>query len=119
MGELVDQGADPESVVPDAFYVIRRGANDIDPRGGTFSCTVGPTLDSAAFALPHGKIRVTTVGAIRSLGGIVRWVLEKSRHGTINRQHVDVVLQGPHLFSELQTNPVPKNQRIDGDIESN
>jgi hypothetical protein len=112
----VQQGADPDQVVPDGYYVIRGGAADFDPNGGTYSCTVGPTPEAAAAALPHGKIRITTVEKIRVFGGIVRWTPEVSRYGTINKQHVDVILSGLHPFETLQSNPVPKEQRIDGII---
>jgi hypothetical protein len=114
--QAVQHGVDPEQVVPDDYFVTRGGAAEFAPQGGTYSCTVGPTLEAAAAALPHGRIRVSTIGRIRALGGIVRWSPETSRHGTINKQHVDVIFQGIHAFTAIQPNPVPKDQRIDGKI---
>lgn len=83
--------------------------------GARFSGAAGPTLEAAAAAVPHGQIRVTTAGAIRAQGGVVEWSLDRSRHNTPNRQHVHITEAGSSTFSELQPNPVPRKQRIDGD----
>jgi hypothetical protein len=113
--EAVQKGADPAAVVPNEYALVRGGANTASNPGEPFSGAVGPTLEGAAAAVPHGQIRATTVGAVRARGGIVEWVPETSRHGTVNRQHVNVTEKGPSTFSTLQPNPVPRAQRIDGD----
>jgi hypothetical protein len=113
--EAVQKGADPKQVVPDGFVVIRGGKNPVEPPGTTFSGVVGPTIEAAAAALPHGQIRVATAGAIRARGGIVEWAPEISRHGTLNQQHVNVTEVTATSFSELQGNPIPRQQRVDGD----
>jgi hypothetical protein len=82
--------------------------------GNTFSATVGPTLEAAAGAVPHGQVRATTIGAIRGRGGSVVWVAEFSPHGTLNEQHVHITEAGTTSFSGPQPNPVPKKLRIDG-----
>jgi hypothetical protein len=110
----VGHGADPETVVPDDYFVVHGGEKDIvaDDR---ISCTVGPTLEAAAAAVPHGAIRWTTVGQVRARGGTVGWMPERSRSGTLNQQHVNVKLPGGVVgFSALQKNPVKRSQRIDG-----
>lgn len=112
--EAVRKGADPRIVVSDEFIIVRGGASAVDP-AAPFSGAIGPTLEAAAAAVPHGRIRVTTAGAIRAAGGIVEWALELSRHGTSNQQHVNITEGGPTTFSELRPNPVPRVQRIDGD----
>jgi hypothetical protein len=113
--EAVRNGADPKLVVPDGFVIVRGGVNVLNPSAGPFSGAAGPTRESAAAAVPHGQIRVTTAGAIRAQGGIVEWVPELSRYGTPNQQHVNITEGGPTTFSELCLNPVPRTQRIDGD----
>jgi hypothetical protein len=115
LAEAVRKGADPKQVVPDTFLVVRGGRNPVEPPGTTFSAAVGPTVEAAAAALPHGQIRVATAGAIRARGGIVEWAPEVSRHGTVNQQHVNVTEAGATSFSELQTNPLPRQKRVDGD----
>ena len=113
--EAISKGADPQKVIPNDFVVVRGGGGALDPPGTTFSGATAPTVEAAAAAVPHGQIRVATVGAIRANGGTVEWVPELSRHGTPNRQHVDVTEIGQTGFSGLQPNPVPRQQRIDGD----
>jgi len=112
--EAVKNGADPATVVPDDFIIIRGGAKAIPPSGLAYSANFGPTLEAAAAAVPYGQIRVTTAGKIRSGGGIVVWCPENSRHGTLNQQHVHVTEGIPSTLSALQPNPVPKKLRIDG-----
>jgi hypothetical protein len=116
LAQAVQHGADPRTVVPDDFVVVRGGTRLIPAVGTTFSATVGPILEAAAAAVPHGHIRSTTVGAIRQQGGSVVWVAEFSPHGTLNEQHVEVTEAGTATFSALQPNPVPKKLRIDGGI---
>jgi hypothetical protein len=115
LAAAVAAGADPTQVVPDDYVVVRGGGSPLPPAGQTFSGAVGPTLDAAAAAVPHGQIRFTTVGTIRAAGGTVTWEPEVSRRQTTNRQHVNIVEGGPTTFSALQPNPVPRRQRIDGD----
>jgi hypothetical protein len=115
LATAVQKGADPKRVVLDTFVVLRGERNPIEPPGTTFSATAGPTVEAAAAALPHGFIRVTTAGAIRARGGIVEWAPEVSRHGTLNQQHVNVTEVGVTSFSEMQPNPIPRPQRVDGD----
>ncbi len=110
----VTAGADPRSVVPDDYVVVKGGTAPLPTDGGVFSGTVGPTLDAAACAVPHGQLRVSTVGAVRAAGGVVVWEPEVSRHLTTNLQHVNIIEAGP-TFSELRPNPVPRTARIDGD----
>jgi hypothetical protein len=108
-------GVDPTKVVPDDYVVVRGGSGPMPPAGQMFSGAVGPTANTAAAAVPHGRIRFSTVGAIRANGGTVAWAPEVSRYQTINRQHVNITEGGPTTFSALQPNPVPRRRRIDGD----
>ncbi len=114
LAEAVRNGADPKLVVPDDYVVVRGGLKPLAPPGDEFSASVGPTLEAAACAVPHGTVRVTTAGEIRGRGGTVEWFEEHTPHGTLNEQHVHVTEPGSTCFSELQRNPVPKKQRIDG-----
>jgi len=113
LAELARNGADPKRIVPNDFLVVRGGTKVLPPPGITFSATIGPTLDAAAAAVPHGQIRVASVGAIRQNGGVVEWAAETSPHGTINQQHVNVTEFGGESFSEPRPNPVPRKLRID------
>jgi len=115
LADAVKNGADPKTVVPDEFVIVRGGTAPMPEPGKTFSGAVGPTLESAAAAVPWGSIRTSTVAALRSRGGTVEWVPERSRYETINQQHVNVVEVGTSSFSDLRANPVPRNQRIDGE----
>jgi hypothetical protein len=110
----VRQGADPTTVVPDDYVIVRGGTKPIPPLGIPFSANVGPTLDAAAAAVPYGQIRVTTAGEVRRAGGIVEWAPERSRHRTLNEQHVHVTETVLSSLSPLRPNPVPKALRIDG-----
>jgi hypothetical protein len=111
---LVAAGADPTTVVPDDYVVVRGGTKPIPTAGQEYSAHVGPTLDAAAAAVPYGQVRVTTAGEIRRAGGIVNWYPQPSRHGTANNQHVHVTEMRSSILSALKPNPVPKNLRIDG-----
>lgn len=113
--EAVRNGADPKEVVPNGFAVVRGGGSPLQPSGTMFSGAAGPTLEAAASAVPHGRIRVSTAGAIRAEGGTVEWAPERSRHGTVNQQHVNITEQVPGRFSLLRPNPVTRRERIDGD----
>jgi len=114
LADAVRRGADPRVVVANEFFVIRGGMRPLPPAGQYFSANVGPTLEAAACAVPHGQIRATTAGEIRRLGGMVEWVVERSPHGTLNQQHVHVTEGSVSVFSGLFRNPVPKSLRIDG-----
>jgi hypothetical protein len=116
LAEAVRLGTDPKTVVPDDYIVVRGGTRPIPSIGNSFSCTVGPTLEAAAAAVPHGRVQVAAVGAIRRLGGSVIWVPEFSPHGTPNEQHVEVTEASASSFSMPQPNPVPKKLRIDAGI---
>lgn len=113
--QAVAAGADPATVVPDEFAVAKGGSFPLPPAGDIFSGSVGPTPELAAAAVPHGQVRLSTVGAIRDAGGTVTWGSELSRHHTVNRQHVNITESGPTTFTGLVPNPVPRKQRIDGD----
>ncbi len=104
----------PGGVVPDDYLIVRGGTKPIPPSGQRYSANVGPTVEAAASSVPYGQIRVTTVAEIRRAGGIVEWVLEYSRHGTLNEQHVHVTEMTSSTLSPLRPNPVPKTLRIDG-----
>src|SRR5205809_4343564 len=94
LADGVGRGVDPRVVVPDEFFVIRGGTRPLPPPGLVFSGSIGPTLEAAAAAVPHGQIRATTAGEIRRLGGMLEWMAEHSPHGTLNQQHVNVT-EGP------------------------
>jgi hypothetical protein len=111
--QAVQNGADPRAVIPDEYVVVRGGTRPVPPLGQTFSATIGPTLEAAASAVPHGQVRRTTAGAIRRNGGVVEWAPEYSPHGTMNQQHVQVLESGVTTFSEPMPNPVPRKRRID------
>ena len=111
--QQVRSGADPKSVVPDDYF-LAYGGQDPPPAGRTFSAGVGPTLEAAAAAVPHGQVRVTRVRQVRSIGATVEWVPELSRHGTINHQHVNVSAEGAAVLPEQGPNPVSRVARIDG-----
>jgi hypothetical protein len=114
LAEDVHNGADPKAVVPDEFVVVRGGIKPIPPLGETFSAVVGPSLETAASAVPNGQVRVATAGAIRQRGGVIEWLPEISARGALNQQHVHVTERGATSFSEPQPSPVPKRLRIDG-----
>lgn len=114
LAEAVHNGADPRAVVPDEFVVVRGGLKPCPPVLAPFSATVGPTLEAAGCAIPHGNLRYTTVREIRQRGGVVEWAPEFSPHGTLNEQHVNVTEAGTTCFSEPTPNPVSKKGRIDG-----
>jgi hypothetical protein len=114
LADAVLAGADPLTVIPDE-YVMVRGGEQPEPDTGVWLCgAVGATLLGAARAVPHGRIRIASVGSIRMAGGQVKWSPAQSRLGAMNLQHVDFRVTVPGLFSELQANPVPRRLRIDG-----
>ena len=109
----VAAGADPRTVVPDDFVVVKGGTKPVPNLGTKFSCSCGPTLDDAACGVPHNQLQLTTAGEIRAHGGEVYWVPEYSHRGTINEQHVNVTEMGLSSFGIIQPNPTVKNDRID------
>lgn len=110
----VNGGADPKTVVPDEYFVVRGGIGPLDPPGTPFSGSVGPTLADAASATPYGQLRFALVGTIRGRGGIVEWIPEMTRYRIVNLQHVNILEAGPTAFSDIQPNPVPRRDRIGG-----
>ena len=111
---LVAAGADPATVVPDDYAVVRGGTKPMPPINEAFSCSTGPSLESAACAVPYNQIRVATAGTIRNAGGVVEWKPEYSQRRTLNKQHVNVMESSTGVFGELGPNPVAKSARIDG-----
>ena len=65
----------------------------------------------AAAGVPHGQIRESTAGDIRAGGGNVEVKPERTRSGTLNPKHVDV-MEGKSTFGPVKPNPVPKKDRI-------
>jgi hypothetical protein len=114
--KAVAAGAEPALVVPDEYVVVRGGTSPMPPIGQQFSGATGPSVSAAAAAVPFGRIRIATVGAIRALGGSVVWQPELSKGKTWNRQHVNIVEGGDGSFGELLLSPVPRRLRIDGNI---
>ena len=106
-------GADSSQVVPDHFVVVRGGLKQVPDAGTLFSTVVGATVEEACCAVQHGNVRVTTAGAIRLAGGVVIWNPETSPRGTMNLQHANVIENGPTVFSNVQSNPIPRKLRID------
>jgi hypothetical protein len=97
--------------VPNVQIVVRGGASDLPSPGIVFSGSQGLTTADAASGVPHGQIRETTAGQIRSNGGTVEVAPELTRSGKINYRHVNVT-EGSGSFGELMPNPVPKGDRI-------
>ncbi len=99
--------------VPDASVVVRGGAGEMPAPGTTFSGSQGRAVEDAGAGVPHGTIRTSTAGEIRSGGGRVDVAPEPTRSGQINGQHVNVTEGGTKsTFSPPQPNPVPKPERI-------
>ena len=114
--DAVKRGADPKTVVPNDHIIVHGGTGPIPTPGTTFSGAAGPTLEAAAAAVPHGQIRATTAGAIRSQGGTVTWEHQLSRWLTPNPQHVNILEGGTSSsFPDPMPNPIPRRDRIDAD----
>jgi hypothetical protein len=97
----------------DDAVVVRGGTKPLPAPGETFSAAAGRTLDEAASGVPHGTIRATTVGQIRSAGGTVTPAPELTRSGVMNERHVNVCLGwGKCPFGQPMPNPVPGAERI-------
>jgi hypothetical protein len=82
--------------MPDEALVVRGGRNlpaDIVRGTGTHpsgvtgvsvECAVGVSVAELAVAIPHGQIGVTTVGAVRQMGGdVVRTTGRSPYHATV------------------------------------
>src|SRR6266851_7018173 len=115
LAETVKNGADPRTVIPNEFVIVRGGISEMPVPGEMFSGDAGPTLEAAAAAVPHGTIRVSTAGEVRTNGGIVEWEPDLSRYDTLNQQHVNIIESGTSTFSGPRLNPVPREERIDGE----
>lgn len=94
------------------LVIVRGGVSDLPPPGTVFSGAVGATIPDAAAYVPHGQIRVTTVGAILDSGGTVVPVPELTRGGNMNYRHVNITEGKVSTFPPLMPNPVPKANRI-------
>jgi hypothetical protein len=114
---LVDQiraGADAKAVVPDGAIIVRGGRNYQHQDGNVISAQMGANLEDTASGLPHGTVRATTAGHIRSSGGAVELMPEPAwEGGPDNTWHVNVT-EGPvPVFPEEGTpNPVPSQARL-------
>lgn len=103
--------------IADDALVVRGGRNrpeDIErgtamhPSGVTgFSveCNSGHTLEELAAAIPHGQLGVTTVGAIRAVGGDVLRTSGRTPH------HATVTGLTPEEASRLLTPTRPNPAR--------
>ena len=101
-----------EPFPPNSSIVVRGGRGEVPPAGTTFSGAYGATLEEAASGVPHGTIRSTTAGAIRSNGGSVIHAPELTKSGVMNNLHVNITEGGPTAFSDLFPNPVPRANRV-------
>jgi hypothetical protein len=111
--DAVAKGADPKTVIPNEFVIIRGGIAPQPDPGTIFSGAMGRTLEEAGIGVPHNQIRVTTAGDIRATGGTVELAPEPTaKTGTLNILHVNVNEGGPSCFSDPVPNPAPKDQRF-------
>jgi uncharacterized protein RhaS with RHS repeats len=109
----LQQGANPATVVPGPYAVVRGGQAPMPAAGTTFSGSMGATVPEAAAGVPHGTIRSTTAGAVREQGGSVVLAPEATRSGAINQSHVNVTeASSPTVFGPPAPNPVPKSERV-------
>src|SRR5882724_995007 len=110
---LAGASAYAEPFPPNSASVVRGGIQELPPSGTPFSGAYGNTLQEAASGVPHGTIRCTTAGAIRSNGGSVVHAPEMTRSGLLNELHVNITEgSGPTTFSDFFPNPVPKSGRV-------
>jgi hypothetical protein len=105
-------------VIPDDVLVVRGGRNqpeDIERGvgthpsgvlGGSVECAAGVSLDQIAKSLPHKRIGVTTVGAVRGKGGNVVRTSGRSLY------HATLVGLDPQETSRLLTPTIPNPARI-------
>lgn len=101
-GFALRQGANPSTVVPDTYAVIRGGTKPVPRPGETFSTFVGPTIEEAGANVPHPKVRATTAGDIRQQGGTVELYPEAPAGSSqMNYNHAHVTEGGETtVFSE-------------------
>ena len=102
--------------VLDTDVVVRGGHSPLPELGTVFSGSYGPDLEAAASGVVHGAIRAATAGMIRGAGGTVEHAPEAAYPGgPVNERHVDVT-EGPGttVFSEVFSDPVPKQDRVAG-----
>lgn len=102
--------------VLDTDVVVRGGQSPLPEPGIQFSGSYGRTLKEAGAGVVHGTIRATTAGAIRAASGTVDHAPEASYPGgPINERHVHIT-EGPGatVFSNPISNPVPKQDRVEG-----
>jgi hypothetical protein len=82
--------------IPDEAIVVRGGRNQPEDlergtgnhpsgvRGVSVECDIGVGVAELAIALPHRRIGVTTVGAVRAEGGdVIRTTGRSPRHATL------------------------------------
>jgi hypothetical protein len=104
-------------VIPDDALAIRGGRNrpedfergtSVHPsgvEGVSVECAVGVPVHQLAASLPHRQIGVTTVGAIRALGGDVLRTSGRSAH------HATLVRLSPQDASSLFTPTVANRSK--------
>ena len=117
--EAPTQGSQPKGDlhapgdVPNGNVVVRGGTGEMPAPGTVFSGSQGRSVEEAGAGVPHGTIRTSTAGEIRTNGGRVDVAPEPTRSGQVNGQHVNVTEgQAPSSFGSPQPNPVPKPERI-------
>lgn len=105
------------SIIPDSAFVVRGGRNlPEDLKRGTAThpcglsgvsveCEAGLTVDELCSILPHNQIGVTTVGAIRALGGDVVRTTGRSPH------HATMIGVSPDEASRLLNPTIPNPAR--------
>jgi hypothetical protein len=75
---------------------------------------MGSSIEDAASGLPHGTVRATIAGDIRSAGGTIELMPERAwEGGPDNTWHVNVT-EGPRpVFpGEAMPTPVPSQRRL-------
>ena len=111
--EYVQEGSAIAERISDEALVVRGGQNrpaDIIRGTGTHpsgvtgvsvECTAGLSVAELATAIPHGQIGVTTVGAVRQMGGDVMRTTGRSPY------HATITALTPKQISELLTPIIP------------
>jgi hypothetical protein len=101
--------------IPDEALVVRSGRNlPEDLRRGTqthpsgvtgasVECTEGLSVKDLAVAIPHNQVGVTTVGAVRAVGGdVVRTSGHSPHHATVVGLSAE---EASRLLTPTATNP--------------
>lgn len=103
--------------IPDDALVVRGGRNlpsDLERGTGTHpsgvtgvsvECAPGLPVDDLARDIPHGQVGVTTVGAVRAVGGDVVRTSGRTPH------HATLTGLGPEEASRLLTPTIPNPAR--------